>query len=362
MRKNSTHRITNQQGIVSITVAVVFIMVISLIVLGFSQISRRNSRSALDRQLSSQAYYAAETGVNDVKAQIAKLVESGKTIPAQTECKGSEYTKNNGDVRDSADGNRYTCLLVNPTPKDIVKDSVSRPVVIPLNASDGALDTNTITWKPTRNAATTATIDKCPRAEQNKLPNSAAWSVDCKYGLMRIDLMPADTDTIANPTNAARNTMTVFLFPSKETNVPVIVYDKTTPNAYDTGAPQGMKINAACNDIECKAIISGLNFSSAYLRMQSLYASASQVVIDAKDETIFERSQVVIDVTGKSQDVLRRIQVRASITGTSRITVGGTTGVADFAMQSAGSICKRYVAAPSNAVNPAMRYTDYSGC
>lgn len=360
MNTSSTQRTSNQQGIVSISVAVVFIMVISLVVLGFSQVSRRNSRSALDRQLSSQAYYAAESGVNDVKAQIAKFLETGQPIPAQDDCKGV-YTKNNGDVRTSAEGNRYTCLLVNPTPKEIVKDSVSKPVVIPLNAGDGALDTNTITWKPTRNAAATATIDKCPRAELNRLPNSAEWSIDCKYGLMRIDLMPADTDTIANPTSAARNTMTLFLFPSRDATAPTITYDKTTPNAYGSGAPQGLKVNASCNETECKAIISGLNFSGAYLRMQSLYASASQVVIDAKDETTFERSQVVIDVTGKSQDVLRRIQVRASITGTTTITTGGTS-VADFAMQSAGSICKRYVAAPTNAVNQSMRYTDYSGC
>ena len=41
----------NEQGIVSITVTMVFILVISLTVLGFSQVVQRNSRQALDRQL-----------------------------------------------------------------------------------------------------------------------------------------------------------------------------------------------------------------------------------------------------------------------------------------------------------------------
>jgi Tfp pilus assembly protein PilX len=54
-----------QAGMVAIMVTMILMIVISLIVVGFAQISRRNQRQALDRQLSTQAFYAAETGVND---------------------------------------------------------------------------------------------------------------------------------------------------------------------------------------------------------------------------------------------------------------------------------------------------------
>src|ERR1700761_8288581 len=54
----------DEQGMVSILVTMIMVIVISLIVIGFAEVSRRNQREALDNQLSTQAYYAAESGVN----------------------------------------------------------------------------------------------------------------------------------------------------------------------------------------------------------------------------------------------------------------------------------------------------------
>jgi len=42
----------NQTGLVSIMVTIIMMLVISLIVLGFATVTRRNTREALDRQLS----------------------------------------------------------------------------------------------------------------------------------------------------------------------------------------------------------------------------------------------------------------------------------------------------------------------
>jgi len=50
----------------------------------------------------------------------------------------------------------------------------------------------------------------------------------------------------------------------------------------------------------------------------------------------FTGAQVLIDVTGKAQDVLRRVQVRVPATGTS------ANLTSDYAMQSTDSICKRF--------------------
>ena len=99
-----------QEGLISITVAIVFIMIISLIVLGFSQVSRRNARQALDRQLSSQAYYAAESGINDVVYDVSKKLEAGQEISPQNNCSGT-YTKDGGKIKGIA-GVKYTCLKV----------------------------------------------------------------------------------------------------------------------------------------------------------------------------------------------------------------------------------------------------------
>ena len=62
---------------VAILVTMNLMIVISLIVLGFAQISRRNQRQSLDRQLSTQAFYAAETAVNDAADLIKTAVQAG---------------------------------------------------------------------------------------------------------------------------------------------------------------------------------------------------------------------------------------------------------------------------------------------
>src|ERR1039458_10050844 len=60
----------DQSGFASIVIASVIILVLSLITVGFAQLMQREQRSALDRQLSSQAYYAAESGINDAVSAI----------------------------------------------------------------------------------------------------------------------------------------------------------------------------------------------------------------------------------------------------------------------------------------------------
>ena len=58
----------SESGIVSLMMTLVIMLVISLIVIGIAQLSRREQRQALDNQLSTQAFYAAESGVNDAQA------------------------------------------------------------------------------------------------------------------------------------------------------------------------------------------------------------------------------------------------------------------------------------------------------
>jgi Tfp pilus assembly protein PilX len=60
-----------EQGLVSIVVTMIFLIVLSLIVVGFAQVARREQRESLDRQLSSQAFYAAESGINIAKSAIS---------------------------------------------------------------------------------------------------------------------------------------------------------------------------------------------------------------------------------------------------------------------------------------------------
>ena len=71
MKACNHHDQPDQRGFAAIVVALVLILVLSLLTIGFAELMRHEQRSALDKQLSSQAYYAAESGVNDAVSAAA---------------------------------------------------------------------------------------------------------------------------------------------------------------------------------------------------------------------------------------------------------------------------------------------------
>lgn len=344
----------NQAGMISITITVVFIMVISLTVLGFSQVSRKNSKEALDRQLSSQAFYAAEVGANDVRNKVANLEESNQPVPSQTDCKGS-YTINDGEV-DAANGVRYTCVFVDANPPNIHESNVgSGSVVMPLNASVGVLGEPTLKWKPSTDAAGRKVADcKKPKTDGSQpwtnFPKSADWN-SCPFGLLRIDLTRNDTDTVSKGVDAAiAKTMTIFIYPAAgNVGTPQKINYYKDPVA-KTGVQQGLVVPASCSDSECSLQLAGLDFQKAYMRVRSIYANTQQFAINAQTAPVggaplytFD-AQVEIDSTGRAQDTAKRIKVRISRTGGSSRT--DLAGFSDFALQTSDSICKQFISSP----------------
>lgn len=369
-----TRKPGNEEGIVSITLTMVMILVISLTVVGFTQVANRNSREALDRQLSNQAYYAAETGVNDAMNRIAQLIQTGQVIPTQDDCNKSKdnggYTQSDGKVG-AIEGVAYTCLLVNPQPSDLQYDNVSSSAVVSsLNAvdSDGNatdLGEHILEWKTENPKASGASINKCTVGSSSSpsLPKSEDWPKQCPYGLLSVDLTPIQTDTVADPLVAMQKTMSLFIYPkagsTNDNDIPNVAYEYANPNntsIYSTSAPQARIVTANCDESVCKIRLSGLNFTNAYVKVRSVYKPSETFRIAATDNKHFERSQAIVDVTGKAQDVLKRIQVRISLVG----GVGGSTrtdvaGFSDYALQTSDSLCKRYVISPEKAA-------DTSGC
>jgi Tfp pilus assembly protein PilX len=365
--RNNTPKLKkrNESGMISITVAMVFIMVISLTVIGFAQVSQRNSREALDRQLSTQAFYAAESGINDVMNQISTLVDQGKDIPPQDECEkdtaAGGYTKGSGNV-DTTTGAKvkYTCLLVKTELDDLKFDQVGDgSIVIPLNATTGNLGTEKLVWLPNSPVKSSSKFDKCPGTPKGgALTNilAAKWNDECPYGLLRVDIIPVNTTTLGDPVQAAKSTMTFFVYPHPNGNVPVIDYGNTSPNVYGLGAPQGTVFDAKCTKDSCEADMNlDLAGGSAYMRVRSLYTQTPSFQVH-KESGTFKRSQVQVDVTGKAQDVLRRIQVRLSVTGSS--SRSDVNDFSDYALQSTNSICKRFVVAPNYGAQDSISCPD----
>ncbi len=320
------HHALKEKGMVSITVTMILMIVLSLIVLGFAQVARRNQRQALDQQLSTQAFYAAESAINDVRS-LVKASSAGTTIPAKTTCPsgggGGFYNSLNSTVNASI-GASYTCLLVNPAPPSLQYSSVGeQSTIVPLNAASGNLTRLNLVWKS--NTATTP-MTGCPVSTSNVFSGSASWA--CGYGVLRFDLVPVDNSMDIN--ELTTNTMTSFAVPISTGSLNTIAYAAGSNNDV---------LGVRCNNTQCNlAVTLPGSHASYYMRVRSLYKDVSLEISgnNAAGAVNLTGAQALVDATGKAQDVLRRIQVRMPLTDTSK------NKLPDYIMQSTDSICKRF--------------------
>lgn len=339
-----------EKGMVSFMVTLIMLMVITLIVVGFSEVSRRNQREALDRQLSSQAFYAAESGVNVTKATIANYVNQFgfATMNAKTSCgNGTNSTEYDpaaaGGVGaaisplSTTNQVEYTCVLVNPNPKNLLYDVTTSGSAIAPIATTGSLQTLTFQWNKQPGAVDT----NCSGADPDALPASSDWT--CGFGVLRVDLMAANVGASLNNAALDAKTVTLFMTPLGGHSGAVTVPNYTT-KAYIASATN-------CNASSCKVTITLPGDSpSYYARITSMYRDAPSVTVSgttAAGAALFNGSQAIVDVTGKAQDELRRVQVRVQLTGTA-----GSSTVPLNAAASTTDICKHFAITGSDDIDP----------
>ncbi|HET9173771.1 MAG TPA: PilX N-terminal domain-containing pilus assembly protein [Candidatus Saccharimonadales bacterium] len=339
----NTRLSNNQQGMAAIIVTMVLTIVITLIVLGFAQVTRHNQREALDRQLSTQAYYAAETGINDAYAAIL----AGNITNANTQC--NNLTTGGGPLTGkdtlSPDGSvKYTCVLVDPTPTSIGLSNLSAgsattEPLIPVGGT--AVNSITVTW--TKDPGITFnSASYCTSGIGNFL-SKTSWDANCAYALVQLDVVPADTISQASLISSQQT----FYFQPSNTSTSGLVSAVSAHPATIT--------LANCSAVSCSASInSGLGAGKYYVRIHSLYEGISDlamcvnVAVGATSSpncnsatTKLSGAQAMIDVTGRDQDQLRRVQVRVPLTGVNQ------SNIPSNALESTGSICKLLTVGPN---------------
>jgi hypothetical protein len=299
---------------------------------------RRAERQALDSQLSSQAYYAAESGVNDVK-----YILNTKGSPGiKTDCDPTTYgTETLNPVIDSASGTEYTCLLVDDKVKEEVYniDTASGSRVIPLKSADGSNFVKfTLSWESA--GLTGDDINQCTATSN---PKVSAWR--CPFGVVRVDLLPESTLATANAavtTDEGRrlllgNTFTGFFYPLNSPANSSVSFNGNGTNQYSLNANQGAKIKASCSGTTCTSDITLPGSSNVYYARVSLLYRNTTFSFGGNTsvgQARFKEGQVLIDVTGKSQDVLRRLQVRAPLTGSGNYP--------EYGLETNQSLCKQF--------------------
>ena len=333
------HRIKptmSERGFASIIVTTVLIAVIGLIIVGFSLTVRRNQKETLDRQLSTQAYYAAETAVNEAKATAVQQFLADGQVKTKTECDAAEYNTRTY----SQDGVNVSCLLVDGSLDSMLFNSVVEgqdtfAAVIPTDpGAAGRIKYIDLTWKPASKPADNPEIG-C-NGGSGVLPPRNNWG-SCDYGALRIDVADG-FETGFNPNAFA--TSAILLPSAGPVNATLnadVNYSFTNAGAYQVGATD-------CNSTVCAkriTITAPADGKSYYMRMRSIYRDSSVSIYpkNAAGGTVETKGQIIIDATGKAQGVLRRIQVRVPVDA-------GAVNAPFGAIESTGSICKRFAVAP----------------
>lgn len=325
----------NQVGLVSIVVTMILILVISVITLGFAKVVRREQRIQLDRQLSSRAFYAAESGIN----LAADKIKNGYTEPKLYCEPDNNGTAQITDAEYQIDGNdtKLTCLTINPSP-DVLKyngiNTTSR--VIPMDAGSSTIDGIKINWQSTTMPVSPAgcgSLGGFPKGTSNP---GETW--DCGYPLIRIDLVKTPMQIPPNPpptfsrADLQNNLFTAFLYPLDSSGTDTMSF------ADGGGNNKGFLAGAKCDATQCTMEITGLPSSNGYTaRVMSLYGSANLEIcaMSAGSCIPLRGAQTIIDSTAKAVDVLRRVQVR--------VPSANESVVPDFTIFNTGDLCKLYV-------------------
>lgn len=331
------HKKRDEAGLVAIIVATIVMIILSLITIGFARLMQREQRQALDRSLSTQAFYAAESAVNDAVFQI-----QNNNYSADKSTCGTDATFT-GDVN-AAIGASYTCLLIDQSPPTLeyTQGSITTTSskIIPIRA-DGSVSIGQMRFAWEDPSITSPTYT-CPTLN---FPTYTTWG-STRPGILRLDLIPANTLDRASLIN---NTLSLYLYPTNCGAAGTAINYSAHNDPTEKGQIVPVNCSAAGTPRDCEITIN-LDGGSAgvlfYARVKSIYRSSDMTVrifdtAATPNQLSIRGAQVQIDATGKVNEVLRRVQVR--------VPVYKSFPIPEFVLQTTDSICKQIQIAPAPA-------------
>ena len=318
----------DQNGFAAFFVTIMVMMIFGILILSFSQISNKEGVNALNKVLSAQALYAAQSGINNAYSQIRNYEDQGLPVPQQTSsCNGPYYA--GADVG-STQNTKYTCILVNTNPDTLKYQCptycANNAIIAHIAGANAGIDHFTIGWTDGNK-----TIGSC-QSSSLFLPSSN-WS-NCPE-VLRIDLVPFQRG-ITNVSSLETSVRTFFLYPQN-----------IASSYVDFGGLNGGSapiIPASCQISSCSSTIGGLDTNSTYyIRIQFYYGMPQTVNFngyDASDNPVaFTNSLIQIDATGLSRTVLKRLSAYVNPLGTNSSPYSLPLPP-NFALQANQSICK----------------------
>lgn len=325
----------NQAGMISLVITMLLMITISLMTLSFATLSRREQRQALDKQLSTQAFYAAETGINDA----TKAILDGSLASDISDCSDTEQAKINPagitNVLSAASNVVRTCVFVDQTPSEI--DSVvgeSATTVFLVSAT--GITSLDVYWE---NDSAVSSPVYPPSIPTDAFPVDASWSGNTP-GVLTVQLVPTNFPT----TRAAIASGQIYVFGYPTASNANQTANGAGSNGRIMGGGCATSNTSAPNNWprQCKITINSLN-GQYYIILKSTYDPV-HVTIEGKDASggrlPFAGAQVLIDSTGRSNDVTKRIKVYKPLRASASLP--------SAVLEIGDDLCKRLQSEPSS--------------
>lgn len=309
----------NQNGASAIMFALFFIMVISLISLGFATLARRDQRATLDKTLSAQAQLAAESGINAVKQYFDTTPAVPGPVLEKNNCNESIIT-----YPKFSNGTTITCLTWDATPTEAVK------VLEPYKGWSFTNNTPTvsdrISWQTNENSGTYAGAE----GRQGSLPTINTANIP----ILKIVSVPLNDIT----NTGSPKVEVVYLVPvggGDGSSVVALGDAGTNTNG------NGSIFNVECSNNKCTANVSGYATpSSGTARMyfmQLIGSKTATITYSSPDGSgnlqQISNLQAKVDVNVITQDQSKRLVSYIPIASTS-------TNWQPFFSALADSLCK----------------------
>ncbi len=337
-----------QNGFVSIIVASILMIILTLITIGLSRVMQREQRQSLDRQLSTQAFYAAETAINDVQARI----QSGSLEQEEKKnCDVKDWPTvgANGAVDISVPDVAYTCLIYDSTPSSLefnngtIKTQESR--IFPVQSKNsGDIKSIKFEWSGAGGVNNIQAAGDCGATTVTPLTEANVGAVP----MLRVDLVRLPTGGDIERQRIINETVTTYLYPHNSCGK---YSENLAIYAGDSNNGQLVYVDCSGTNYACSFeytnMESGLTATDRYfVRLKSIYNDADVRVTSAGTTGVdfeFVGAQTVVDATGKANDVLRRMKVHLSN--------ASSYPVPEFVFQSMDGVCKQLNVAPGNIVS-----------